>query len=149
MRGKVNQPGKQKDTVEDSRMPLGPGAIFDAIVSGLMVSVFIKMAVTGIVALVVSMSIYPKPTGRSISRATPIMAVAGSVAFQLFMYIPGGFLGVLIGTGAFWLVVTFTMDHYFEVHYDQSYAHTLQIVGISLVVWLIIGFAISLIRMVS
>lgn len=53
-------------------------------------------------------------------------------------------MGILLGVVAFWLVVVFTLDHYFEVHYDQSYAITGQIVLVSIVVWLVVGLAAGL-----
>ena len=89
-----------------------------------------------------TMLLDPKPEKQRLLRSTLIIAVGGSLAFQVPMWFPGGLIGILLAIAAFWIVVSCTLDHYFEVHYDQSYGFTGQIVGISVLLWLIVGLGI-------
>lgn len=104
----------------------------------------LKILIVAVVAHIsIALLIYPRPPAGRLVSVLPIMAVGGPLAFQIPMWFPGGLLGVLLGITAFWLVVVLTLDHFFDVHYDQSYAITGQIVGISVLIWLILGLTLN------
>jgi hypothetical protein len=113
--------------------------------AALAANVLLKIAVTGVVApIMIHVLVFPRPKGKNILHATLVIAVAGSLAFQLGMWIIGGILGAVGGLVLFWLVVTLTLDHFCDIDYDKSYAYTGQIVGVSAVLWIIVGVLIYL-----
>lgn len=126
----------------DTRM--GPGALITGIFQGLALNVFLKMAITAIVALGVFKILVVPTTGPArVLPAVAIMAAGGSLAFELAAWIIGGFIGPAVGLVLYWLVVTFTLDGFSNVHFDQSYAYTTEIVLISAILWIIVGVILS------
>jgi len=128
-------------------MLMGPASIIRAIVTALAVMPLAKIPITALVApIVISMMVYPRPAGGKILAATGLIAVAGTLGFSLLMWFPGGIIGVILGFAAFWVITGCVLDHFFDVHFDQSYAITGQIVGISVVVWMLLGVAVLVLR---
>jgi len=124
-------------------MVIGPQSVLGAILHGLGVNVLIKTAIVGLVApIAIRMLLEQKAEKQRLLWATLVMAVGGSLGFQVFLWLPLGFVGLVPGFVAFWVIVSCTLDHYFDVHYEESYAYTGQIVGISVLLWLIVGVAI-------
>ena len=114
---------------------------------------FVLFIVTCLVALIVTRSVPlddRTPNGRLIAIA--IISIGGPIAFKLSEYILGSILGfifgfilafipiigglvaLLLGGVAFWLLVSCTLDKYFNVEYDGSYRLTAWIVITSLVI---------------
>ena len=101
---------------------------------------YLKIPLVALVApIAIARLIYPRPEGNKILSASVIIAVGGSLAFNLLYWFPGGGIGIVLGFAAFWIITTCTLDHYFDVHYDQSYAITGHIVTVCLFLWVIAG----------
>ncbi len=49
----------------------------------------------------------------------------------------------IIGIVAYWMVVTFTLDRFCNVNFEQSYAYTSEIVVISVILWIIVNRTMS------
>ena len=126
-------------------MLLSPGAIIGAIIKGLMLSIFLKMIIAWIVSFAaIGMIIYPKPNNKDILKSSSIIALAGTLVFQLPLWFPGGLIGLILSIVVFWVLVSSVLDRFFDIHYDQSYAYTGQIVMISILIWLVAGLAINM-----
>lgn len=124
-------------------MLIGPGAVISTIPKVLAFNVLLKMAVVGVTAHIAAYALIdPRPHIDRRLKSTALITICGTLAFQLPMWLFNGLIGVLLGLMGFWLVVTFTLDHFFDIDYDKSYALTGRIVGTSVLVWLIIGAVI-------
>lgn len=128
-------------------MLVGPGSAVRAILIVLGVNIIIKMVIVGVVAFFVTRSIiglgYVSSKNNSL-KSILIISIGGALAFQLPFWLLNGVVGLIIGIVAFWLVVTFTLDAFFDVDYEKSYTFTGQIVGVSMLVWIIIGTVLYL-----
>jgi hypothetical protein len=123
-------------------MLFGPASIISTVMKLLGVTLLLKIPITMVLAVVViPMAIYPRPEFRTILLASAIMAVAGPVAFTLISLLPFGLIGLLLAIVIYWVIVSSVIDRYFDVHYDQSYAITGQIVITTILLWILAGFA--------
>ena len=101
---------------------------------------YLKIPLVALVTpIAIARLIYPRPEGNKIMSASVIIAVAGPLAFNLLYWFPGGGIGIVLGFAAFWIITSCTLDYYFDVHYDQSYAITGHIVTVCLFLWVIAG----------
>mgnify|MGYP007011033528 FL=1 len=131
-------------------MLLSPGNILGAIFEGLSMGILLKIIIAAPVAFIsMKLLVDPKPDNKKTLYATGVIAVVGSLAFQVPMWIISGIIGLVGGIVAFWLVVTFTLDYFCDINYDQSYTYTAEIVIISVLFWLIIGVVFFILGEVS
>lgn len=130
-------------------MLVNSSSIISALLNILAVNTIIKMVLVSIVASMVirtSVSQESDVSNNRNLRSALLIAVCGTLAFQLSMWLLNG-LGILVGVVAFWLVVTSVLDHFFNIDYDRSYMFTGQIVGLSVLTWIIIGSVVYLISL--
>ncbi|HUV05742.1 MAG TPA: hypothetical protein VMX94_11625 [Armatimonadota bacterium] len=126
------------------------GSALQAILSAFMVNVLLKIVIAGVVApIIICTSVYPKPTAKAVLQATLMIAVGGSLAFQLLVRFPGGLVGILVGLVAFWFVTSLTLDHCFDVDFDKSYSFTGTIVVATALIWLVVGAVIYILGAVK
>jgi hypothetical protein len=119
------------------------GGATNAIVNSLMLNFFIKLLIALIVTpLAIYFNSYPKPDRRNLAASTLIISIGGTLVFQVFLWIPLGIIGAIIGFVAFWIATSAVLDRIFNITYDQSYSLTGQIVGISILLWVILGAVI-------
>ncbi|HOM71869.1 MAG TPA: hypothetical protein PLP86_06445 [Armatimonadota bacterium] len=112
--------------------------------------ILLKIIIAAPVAFIsMKLLVDPKPDNKKTLYATGVIAVVGSLAFQVPMWIISGIIGLVGGIVAFWLVVTFTLDYFCDINYDQSYTYTAEIVIISVLFWLIIGVVFFILGEVS
>lgn len=105
-------------------------------------NILIKMAVASIITLMVIRYNVSQETDLNNNRnlrSTLLIATCGTLAFQLPVWLFTGLAGILVGVVAFWLVVTSILDLFLDIDYDGSYMLTGQIVGMSVLAWIIIG----------
>lgn len=121
---------------------------FGSMVIGLLrVPILLKIPIAiAVVLAVIPFTIYQKTEFRKVLIAAAIIAVAGSVAFDVILLLPLNFVGPLLAFIIYWVIVSAVLDHYFDVHYDQSYAVTAQIVVPTVLIWMIAGFVMLLLQ---
>ncbi len=128
-------------------MLLSPYAFINTVIRLLGLTLVLKIPITIVVAVVaIPMAIYPRPVFGKVLQASLIMAVVGSVAFTVISLLPG-LIGLLLAVIVYWVIVSTVLDRHFEVHYDQSYAITGQIVIASMALWILCSLAIMAIQM--
>jgi hypothetical protein len=117
-----------------------PGAVILGAFMALGIPFYLKIPLVALVApIAIARLVYPQPEGNKILSASVVIAVGGPVAFDLLYWFPGGGIGIVLGFAAFWIITSCTLDYYFDVHYDQSYAITGHIVAVCFFLWVIAG----------
>lgn len=121
---------------------------FGSMVIGLLrVPILLKIPIAiAVVLAVIPFTIYQKTEFRKVLIAAAIIAVAGSVAFDVVLMLPLNFVGPLLAFIIYWVIVSAVLDHYFDVYYDQSYAVTAEIVVPTVLIWMIAGFVMLLLQ---
>ncbi|MHB9110677.1 MAG: hypothetical protein ACYDCO_26795 [Armatimonadota bacterium] len=111
--------------------------------TGVIPQLFLQSVVVWVAASVVTIWLL-RPAGdrRMMVLNAAVIAIGGTMAFQIPVWVLGFlplFLNFIAGFVLFWVVVSGLLDHFYDIHYDQSYTNTGQIVVSSLLLWMIVN----------
>lgn len=132
-------------------MLVNSSSIMSAVLKALAFNIIFKMVVVSIIALMVIHYNFDQEANEKKNgdlKSTMLIATCGTLAFQLPVWLFNGLTGILVGVVAFWIVVTSILDFFFDIDYDGSYMLTGQIVGMSVLAWVIIGSTAYLLSLI-